>query len=68
MKPHVIPEVDKTPKIDTRVEITITNKYNTRSSTKRINHVITFENSPKMFQVDATEKIITHIGTTILIA
>ena len=59
---HVIPEVEKTPKSDIGVERTSTHKYNTRSSTKRVNHVTTFKNAPKMFPVEATEKIKTHIG------
>ena len=29
-KPHVIPEVEKAPESDIRVEITSTHKYNTR--------------------------------------
>ena len=59
-QPHVIQEVEKTPKIDIRVEQTSTHNYNTRSVTKRVNHVTTFNNAPNMFQVDAIEKI-THI-------
>ena len=35
-------------------------KYNTRSSTKRVNHVITFKSTPNMFKTDAEEKITTH--------
>ena len=45
------------------MEITSTHKYNTKSSTKRVNHVTTLKNSPKMFPVEAKEKIKTHIGT-----
>ena len=56
-QPHVIPEVGKTPKSGIRMERTSTHKYNTRSNTKRVNHVTSFKNSPKMFQEDATEKI-----------
>ena len=59
----MIPEVDKTPKSDIIVERTSINKYNTISRTKRVNYVTAFKNSPKMFQVDATEKIRIHIGT-----
>ena len=53
-QPHVIPEVEETPKGDIIVERTSTHKYNTRSSTKTVNHVKTFKNAPKMFQVDVT--------------
>ena len=56
-RPHVIPEMEKTPKSDIVMEITSTHKYNTRSSTKRVNHVTTFKNAPKMFQEDTTGKI-----------
>ena len=42
-KPRDIPEVDKTLKSGTRVEIPITRNYNTRSRTKIINHVTTFK-------------------------
>ena len=56
-QPRVIPEVKKTPKSDIIVKIIITHRYNTSSSTKIVNHVTTFKNAPKMFQVDATEKI-----------
>ena len=55
-KPRVIPEVEKLPKSDTRVEITGTHKYNTGSSTKRVNHVTTFKNASNMFKMDAAEK------------
>ena len=61
--PHVIPVFNKTPKRYTVVEITSTHNYNTRSSTKIVKYVKTFKNPPKMFQVKATEKIKTHIGT-----
>ena len=57
----MITEVEETTKSDTRVERTATHKYNTRSSTKRVNHVTTFKNAPNMFKMYATEK--THIGT-----
>ena len=59
----MISEVEETSKRDIREEITITHKYNTRSSTKRINHVTTFKNAPKVFQVDTKEEPKTHIGT-----
>ena len=61
--PQVIPEVDKTPRSDTRVEITSTQKYNTRSSTNRFNHATTFKNAPSMCKMDTEEIIKTHIGT-----
>ena len=50
------------PKNYTIVEITSTHKCNTRSSTKRFNHVTTFKNSPNMFKMDTSEKINAHIG------
>ena len=52
--PHVIPEADKPTKRDIRVERTGTNKYNTRSSTKRVNYVTTFKNAPNMSKTDTT--------------
>ena len=55
-QPRMIPEVDKTQKRENIVERTSSQKYNTRSSTKRVNHVSTFKNAPKMFQVEATGK------------
>ena len=60
---HVIPKGGKKPKIEIIVEINSTQKHNTRSSTKRVNHVTTLKNAPKMFPVVATEKINIHIGT-----
>ena len=45
------------------MERTSAHKYNTRSSTKRVNNVTNFKNIPNFFQEDATEKIKTHIGT-----
>ena len=59
---NVIPEVEKTSKSDTIVKRTGTHKYKTRSSTKRVNHVTTFKNSPNMFKIDAAEKK-THTHT-----
>ena len=53
----VIPEVDKTPKSDICLERTIKYKCNKRSSTKRVNYVKTSKKGPKMFPVEATEKI-----------
>ena len=66
-QPHVIPEVGETPKSDIRMEIAGTHKYNNRSSTKRVNHVTTFKNAPKMFQEDTKEKIkFTEAQTTLI--
>ena len=45
------------------MEITSIHKYNTISSTNRVNHVATFKNVPRMFKMDAEEKIKRHIGT-----
>ena len=61
-QPHVISEVEITPKNETRAEINSTHNYNTRSSTKRVNNVINFKNAPKMFKMDAIEKK-THTHT-----
>ena len=60
---HVIPEVEKQQKIDISMERNGPQKYNTRSSTKRVNHVTTFKTAPNMFKPDAAEKITTHKGT-----
>ena len=38
-------------------------KYNTRSSTKIINHVTTFKNTPNMLKMDTTDKLKTRIGS-----
>ena len=62
-QPHVIPEVGEIPKSDIRMERTGIHKYNTRSSTKRVNHVTTFKNAPKIFQEEAKENIRMHMGT-----
>ena len=43
--------------------ITVTHKYNTRSITKRVNHVKTFKTAPNMFKMYAAEKMAPHIGT-----
>ena len=59
----MIPEVEKPQMNDIIVDRNGPNKYNTISSTKRVNHVTTFKNALKMFQVDRTEKTHTHIGT-----
>ena len=42
-------------------------KYNSGSSTKRVNNVTTFKNKPNMFKPDAAEKIKTHKGTDYLV-
>ena len=44
------------------MEITCKPKYNTRSSTKRVNHVTKFKNAPNMFKVDVAERVKTHMG------
>ena len=61
-QPHVIPEVEKSQKIDISMERNGPHKYNTRSSTKRVNHVTTFKTAQNMFIIDAAEKRITHKG------
>ena len=37
-----------------------THKYNTRS---KVNHVITFKNTPQIFKKDMTDTSTTHIGS-----
>ena len=64
-QPHVIPEV-KTAKSDIRMERTGTHKYNTRSITKRVNHVTIFKSTPNMFKMNAEGTIKTQIGTDYL--
>ena len=59
----MIPEVEETPKNYNTVGKISTHKYNSRSRTKRANHVKTFRNTPKMFKMEATKIIKTHIGT-----
>ena len=54
---HLIPELEKPPKSDTRMEKTGTHKYRSRPITKRINNTTTFKNAPNMFKIDAEEKI-----------
>ena len=61
-QPHMVPEVEKPQKSDIRVKITGTHNYKTMASTKRVNHVTTFKNTPNMFKMDAEERIKTHIG------
>ena len=45
-QPHEIPEVGKTLKSGTILEISNTQNYSTISRTKRVNHVTTFKNAP----------------------
>ena len=40
-----------------------THNYNTRSRTKRVNHMKTFKNIPDVFKMDTADTIKTHIGT-----
>ena len=47
--PHVIPEVEKSQKIDILMERTGKHKYNNRSRTNRVNHVTIFNNALNMF-------------------
>ena len=58
--PHVIPEDQKQEKIDIRKARKGTHKYNIKF---RVNHVITFKNSPKMFKMDVTDIAKEHIGS-----
>ena len=60
---HVIPEVGKTGKSDIRMARTDTHRYNTRSSTKRVNHVTTFKNTPNMYKMNTIDTLRTYIGT-----
>ena len=59
----MISEVERQGKSDIRMARTGTHKYNTRSSTNRINHVTTFKNTPKIFIMDKMYISKTHIGT-----
>ena len=63
VQPHLILEVEKTPKSDNRVERTSTQNYDTRYIIKRVNHMTTFKDGPKMFSLKATEENKKHIGT-----
>ena len=56
VQPHVIPEIEKPQISYIRIEIKGPHKYNTRSSTKRVNHVKKFKTVPNMFKMDAAEK------------
>ena len=55
-QPHEIPEVGKTPKNGTILEIPSIHNYNAISRTKRVNHVNTFKNAPNFFPLEATKK------------
>ena len=55
-QPHMIPKVEKTPKIDIRVEITSKHKYNIRASTKIFNHVTTLKKAPKHISSGSNRK------------
>ena len=59
----MIREVEKQEKSDIITTRTVTHKYNTRSSTKRVNYVTTFNNTSNMFKIDTTDTLKTHIGT-----
>ena len=62
-QPHLIPEMEKLEKRDIGMARTGTHKYNTRSSTKRVNHMTTFKNTPNMFKMDTVDTLKTNIGT-----
>ena len=62
-QPRVTPVLEKPQKSNNGMERNGQYKYNTISSTNRVNHVTTFKNAPKMFQVEATERIKTQIFT-----
>ena len=64
---HAIPEVGEKPKSYIIVERTGTHKYNTRSSTKRVNHVTTFKNVPNIFKMGVAGKIKINIDTYYLV-
>ena len=66
VQPNVIPEVERLQRSDIRMEINGPRKYNSRSNTKRVNHVTTLKIAPNMFKMDAEEKITTHIDTSYL--
>ena len=65
-QPRAIPEVENTQINHTIMDRNGTHKYNTRSSTMRVNHVTTFKTAPNMFKMNVAEKITTHIGTNYL--
>ena len=56
----MLPEVEKQGKSDIRRARKGTHKYNTRL---RVNHVTTFNNTPKMFKMDTADTSKTHIGS-----
>ena len=62
-QPHVIPEVERLQISDIIMNRNGPHKYNTRSSTKRVNHVTTFKTVLNRFKMDAVEKMTTHTGT-----
>ena len=62
-QPHEIPEVGKTTKSGTILEIPSTHNYNAISRIKRVNHMNTFKNTPNFFPFETTEKIRLHIGS-----
>ena len=57
-QPHVVPKVVIITKDCTRMDIPRAHKYNTRSTTKRVNHVTKFKNAPNFFPMEPTEKIV----------
>ena len=60
------PKNGKITKIDISIERNGSHKYNTRSITKKVNHVTIFKTAPNMFKTDAAGKITTHKGTDYL--
>ena len=52
----MIPEVEKPQMNDIIVDRNGPNKYNTISSTKRVNHVTTFKTALSMFKMGAAEQ------------
>ena len=46
---------------------TVTHHFNTRSITKRVNHVTTFKNTSNMFKMDAEETLKTYIVTDYIV-
>ena len=59
----MIPEKEKPQRNDIKMDRNGPHKYNTGSSTKKVNHVTTFKTVPNMFKMDAAEKMTTHKGT-----
>ena len=60
MQPYVIPEVGKMQINDIRMDRNGPHNYNTRSGTKRVNHVTTFKTVPNMFKMDAEKNYNTY--------